>query len=418
MADRKEYNAYGFLEELPLERLEELLAAASAGEEDEAYLDAVISAILKKEETSLPDIDQAWADFQQYRTESGDTPLFPADESAAGKTVSQRTVRFQKLIRIGLAAALAAISILGTMAAAQAAGLDVFGAMARWTDNVFSFGEIRSDGAADVPSEFTSLQEALDAYGITEVSEPWIPNGYTLDSIETLCMPDGTLWHLSAEYTNGIAPLHMVIDSYWDEPISQIEKTDAPVETFVVNDTIVYLLENIHDNSAAWATEHYECFVGGAVEKSELRQMVLSIYENGWSESGAAFTSLQEALDAYGITEVSEPAWIPEGYTFRSVMADCWPDGEIICLAAEYSDGTNILVFEIERYKDKPSLQVEKTSASVETFAVNSSTAYLLENINNNMAAWATEHYACYISGIIEKSKLRQIVLSTYGNYQ
>ena len=58
----------------------------------------------------------------------------------------------------------------------------------------------------------------------------------------------------------------------------QVEKTDAPVETFVVNDTMVYLLENINNNAAAWITEHFECLIGGRVTKSELRQMVLSIY--------------------------------------------------------------------------------------------------------------------------------------------
>ncbi|MDE7245307.1 MAG: hypothetical protein K2O18_15230 [Oscillospiraceae bacterium] len=249
---------------------------------DPALIDAYLDALDRKDPMpELPDAEASYAGFQMRIRR-----IFPErrDKKAAP--------RYRRVWRIGLVAVLTIICMLGGMIVAQAAGLNIFGVMASWTNSVFSFGEIRSDGAADNPNKamyvfdgndseaaFTSLQEALDAYGITEVSEPaWFPEGYILDRIDTLCMPDGTLWHLSAEYTNGSAPLHIVIDSYWDEPISQIEKTDAPVENFVVNDNIVYLLENTNDNSAAWVTEHYECFIGGAVEKNELRQMVLSAY--------------------------------------------------------------------------------------------------------------------------------------------
>ena len=57
-----------------------------------------------------------------------------------------------------------------------------------------------------------------------------------------------------------------------------MEKTDAPIETFVVNGITVYLLENISNNSAAWATENYEFYISGSVEKQVLEQIVLSAY--------------------------------------------------------------------------------------------------------------------------------------------
>jgi len=63
-------------------------------------------------------------------------------------------------------------------------------------------------------------------------------------------------------------------------PYLWVEKTDALVESFVVEGLTVYLLENINNNSAAWATEHYECYITGTVEKPVLKQMVLSAYEH------------------------------------------------------------------------------------------------------------------------------------------
>lgn len=74
--------------------------------------------------------------------------------------------------------------------------------------------------------------------------------------------------------------MHLDIESYQGEPKSQIEKTDTPVEVFSVEDITVYLFQNSINNVAAWATEHYEYTVSGPVEKSELKQIVLSAQAN------------------------------------------------------------------------------------------------------------------------------------------
>lgn len=249
---------------------------------DPALIDAYLDALDRKDPMpETPDAEASYAGFQKRIR-----GIFPErrDKKAAPS--------YRRVWRIGLVAVFAIICMLGGMIVAQAAGLDVFGVMARWTNSVFSFGEIRSDGAEDNPDDtayisggsdseaaFTSLQEALDAYSITEVSEPaWIPDGYTMKSVAVDYRPEWDTIRLTAEYFNGINPLIVKFESYQDEPDSHVEKTDAPVETFVVNETMVYLLENINNNAAVWVTEHYECLIGGAVEKSELRKMVLSTY--------------------------------------------------------------------------------------------------------------------------------------------
>lgn len=88
--------------------------------------------------------------------------------------------------------------MLAAMVTAQAAGVDVFGAMARWTEDIFSFGQIPPDskvsdnlGGETAGQEFSSLQEAFDAYGMTEVHEPgWLPNGYALNRVDVLAVDD------------------------------------------------------------------------------------------------------------------------------------------------------------------------------------------------------------------------------------
>lgn len=274
---------------------EELTAALEDALEtmtDETYDPALITAYLDALERlapmpELPDERISWAALQ--RKLEG---FAPARGTPRGS--------LRRVWRAGLAAALAAACMLGCMVVAQAAGLDVFGAMARWTDDVFSFGTVRSGGTVDIdyPADseknradgtdttnaagaYASLQEALDAFGITEVSEPaWLPKGYLLDSVVADRKFDGTLQMLTAEYTDGSEVLYIQIAPYFEEAHMQVEKTDAAVETFPVDNLIIYLLENTQNNAAVWATEHYECFVGGTAEKDVLKQVVLSAYAN------------------------------------------------------------------------------------------------------------------------------------------
>lgn len=254
---------------------------------DSTLIDAYLAALDRK--APMPEAPDTNTSFTNFKNKLLQT--FPAENASA---VSTRR-KVQSAWRVGLASALIAICLMGGMVAAQAAGVDVFGAAARWTDEVFSLGAIRSNGADDGTSTpaladngvvnnnettYASLQEALDDCGITEVREPtWIPDGYEFEDVEVDSWPDdGSLIGLFAKYYDGANFLQIQIGYYNGNANMQVEKTDASVETFLVGDLTVYLLENVNSNSAAWATEHYECYISGAVEKHALKRMVLSAY--------------------------------------------------------------------------------------------------------------------------------------------
>lgn len=275
-------------EEELTDALNEALESMTNENYDSALVDAYLAALDRKAPMpEVPDADIAFANLKNR--------LVHTVPTGNSKTTTPRQ-KAQSVWRIGLIAALTVICLMGGMVVAQAAGVDVFGAMARWTDDIFSLGSIRSEGsdnsggdsilgnrtnAVNDANRYETLQEALDAFGITEVCEPTrIPEEYSLNSVDALCLPDGTLWHLSAAYTNGIKFLHLDIESYQGEPKSQIEKTDTPVEVFPVEEITVYLFQNSINNVAAWATEHYEYTVSGPVEKNELKQIVLSAHAN------------------------------------------------------------------------------------------------------------------------------------------
>lgn len=264
--------------------LNEALESMTEENYDPALIDAYLAALDRKAPMpEVPDTDSAFTNLKNK--------LIQAVPAGNGRTTTPKQ-KAQSVWRIGLIAALTVICLMGGMVVAQAAGVDVFGAIARWTDEVFSFAPVCSEGADDgggnsalknnINSEeaYGSLQEALDDCGITELHEPtWIPEGYALENIEVDSWPaDGSLIGLYAEYYDGINFLQIHIECCNGDASIQAEKTDAPIESFQVDGLTVYLLENVNSHSAAWATEHYECYISGAVDKHTLKQMVFSAY--------------------------------------------------------------------------------------------------------------------------------------------
>lgn len=305
---------YAYLRQLSMDKLLELLFVApvpTASPEDEAYVDALEEAIIEKENESpsgfLPDVNQQWAEFQKHYSVTEESPIPDVEaliedtssadqENVSPRIASKCPARSRRIWRTALTAAALAVLILGCMVAAQAAGVDVFGAMARWTESTFSLGTVRSQGAKEVPSEgsapvqiitpteeleYSSLQEVLDANEVTEVIAPtWLPEEYALDLVDVTHLADPELLLVYAEYTDGTDTLQISIMSYTDEPSGQIEKNDKPPETFEIGGITFYLIENAKNYTVAWYTDHYECYICGALNQKEtLKKMVYSMYD-------------------------------------------------------------------------------------------------------------------------------------------
>lgn len=315
---------YTYLKQLTTPELENILRADMAlpGEDDVDMVLYIMEVIAQREGGNSPknnaDMQQAKEEFYKiYNTdESAGQPLYdsayrPGDTNIDRSSIienpekatfgqGKRHRSFRSIGRMGLVAALTVALMLVMMVVAQAAGFDVFGAMARWTDEVFSLGTIRHESGIDTDTrtqrnptevppdkeqpfriEYTSLQDGLDAYEITEVAAPtWLPDRFVFDNAYALSTPYGTLWMLSAGYWDGTAALNIGIEYFDTEPTTQIEKTSAPIETFECNGIEVYLLENTNSNAAAWATEHYAYYIDGQIEKDELRQVAISAIKN------------------------------------------------------------------------------------------------------------------------------------------
>lgn len=308
----KDYD-YSYLRRLPIDKLLELLEIAPAlsdAPEDEAYLDALEEAIIEKENENptgfFPDVDQQWEQFVAHympdmrkaalESEPAEHAVSPQTNHQPFEVPQKRVVRFSRIWRTALVAAAAIACMFAVMVTAQAAGIDVFGAMARWTKDVFSFGQITPDSevsdnlghetegpvadAQDPNREFASLQEALDAYGMTEVHEPgWLPKGYALDSIDAKYVDEPFLQSISASYSNGQNYVGIDIMSYEYEPITQVQKIDGLVESVEKNGVTFYLVKNTVGGTVAWYTDQYEYYLSTSGDENVLWQIADSMFK-------------------------------------------------------------------------------------------------------------------------------------------
>ena len=144
-SNKHNQNEYSYLRRLPIDKLLELLALApslSDRPEDEAYVDALEEAIIEKENENhtgfFPDVDQQWEQFVAHylpETDQAESEPEPAEHAISPQTTrhvpQKRVIQLRQAGRTILVAA-AVICALAIMVTAQAAGVDVFGAMARW----------------------------------------------------------------------------------------------------------------------------------------------------------------------------------------------------------------------------------------------------------------------------------------------
>lgn len=190
-----------FLDVTP-ERLSKLTASQLADDmeraldfmSDETYDDAVIDAYLEALDrvVPMPEYPDAATTYTEFRDKirSISEELTPAKSSAVP---SHGIRRGRQLLRTVLVAAVLVACLFSGMVVAQASGLDVFGAIARWTADALSFGDastLATSGAEaqfhytepdkPVPEEYQELQAELKRRDLPFYF-PEVPNSFRLN---------------------------------------------------------------------------------------------------------------------------------------------------------------------------------------------------------------------------------------------
>ncbi len=250
------------------------------GELIDAYLDAL------DRKAPMPDHPDAKAAYESFLKLTGGEPQ---------KQVKRRS--YKGILRVALVAVVAIAAVFAAMITVQAAGVDVFGSIARWTKETFSFGKDFLEETSDTPKgndtrdnvdvdqidadELSDFQKALNTFGITEVREPsWIPDGYALDMVNVTDQREFGFFLIRALYTNTndeYARIEILISQYEDVSPGQIQNDSENVKDIEIEGITMYLIENENNITLTWESEKYEFQICGDNE-NDLTRIAKSMF--------------------------------------------------------------------------------------------------------------------------------------------
>ena len=271
------------LARMSTEQLKEIIRLDSQGVEEYPTEDMfyILDLLGQREEETGEvhvDVDAAWSRFQRDY-------LRPEEEAQV--PVPIKKVRWWKRLPRGLGATAAALVLVVVgLFTAQAAGWDILGGLPQWNDEIFTFGNLEPENPVDVEEtedidtvspdqqqeseaitpevlEYDTLQEALDACGITEVKAPtWLPEGCQFQTVEQICNPDGTSYELYAtyKYQESLLAINVIPIGPDSAGIEKVEKT---VDITEMHGQTVYIIKNINNFTIAWKTQSYEFYLFG-----------------------------------------------------------------------------------------------------------------------------------------------------------
>lgn len=270
--------------------MEDALSIMTEEDYDPAVIEAYLNALDNQAPMPLyPDAKTSYTDFQQkVRSLSG-------GPSVQGMQ-KRKHVRLHRILRVGLVAVLTVACLFGSMVAAQAAGVDVFGALARWTESTFSFGPIQSgqgvetqsaagqevnisSDPSELPTEYQELWTELKGLGINNLMFPtYIPDGFQVEETGLYLQPEFNMLDFYVWYKNGNNDV--VFSILCDEESSGMyEKDQKDVEVYESMGLEYYIFSNNGQNVAAWYADRLEYSLSTTGSISELKTILDSMYQ-------------------------------------------------------------------------------------------------------------------------------------------
>lgn len=175
--------------------------------------------------------------------------------------------------------AIIAAALCAFVFTAQASGLDILGAIARWTSEQFAFVKVGEEKENRLDStEFASLREALEYFEITEKLSPTVfPENAEVLDITVKERVDGVAF--SAAYLFDGEKFQISIRRTSGAPFGEIEINDSNVEIYPAGGIEHHIMTDVKQIKATWKNGSWECFIAGNISRNDLVAMIDSIYE-------------------------------------------------------------------------------------------------------------------------------------------
>lgn len=257
------------LEQLSPEELAQAMEQALDDMTEDTYDQAVIDAYLdaldaKTPMPEAPDVEESYGQFQAMLSQA-----LPDEAPSKPK-------RRGSVLRMTLRVALAAAFVFSCLMMAQASGIDLWGTVARWTDDGFRFQLVEDN----TPQWYDDYWTDLEVVGIEEDQLPtWLPQDYAVDAIQVSKKLDGN--EVQVLLTSQDQPEIRCSMSIFSDPETMsalvFSKDNRPVEEFQVNGKTVYLLHNEDTVMAVCQHQNVIYCLSGNIGRETASQFYASI---------------------------------------------------------------------------------------------------------------------------------------------
>ena len=251
-----------------LEGMEQALYSMTEETYDAELIDAYLEALERK--SPMPEHPTADESYERFRARVGELNAAVNPQSAPARRTRPGP---RRALRTALVAVITAACLLSCMVVAQAAGVDVFGSIARWTDNLFGFGDVEDMEAAPAPTESTEVTVEY-----IESLLPVVPDGFVMERpIIFIDEVSGDLEYIANYFFDD---KFITFSAIWqsDEGISLYEKDQRDIETLVIGDTKFFVFMNNEYPTAAWTNSNLECGISTNITIDELKQLLYDSY--------------------------------------------------------------------------------------------------------------------------------------------
>ena len=275
--------------EIQIERLQDQLAdllyPSDGGEIDSEALDALLEqmeAVCPLPASLSTDPEEGLERFRRrYASVIHETNA--GNPAGACSVVSKKRSSIKQFAR-ALPFVAALILLFGTVTA-QAFGVDVFSAFARWTSEIF-----RLDGGStpyatvtvrplEIGEEATyeSLEEAVEVFGIDAPLVPKeIPERFELVEVRAVQRELGIL--IYAEYKSEDGVFQVRYSEATAQEFSALEKENGVIDFYSMKGIKHRLISDLGRQKAAWQNGDFECQLLGDISQREMKTIIDSIY--------------------------------------------------------------------------------------------------------------------------------------------